>query len=256
MTDPTRQTALVTGGAGGIGAALIRRFADRGANVVVADVNPDGSILADEIGGVFVHTDVTDPTGNQKAMDTAVDRFGRLDIVVLNAGVGEPRYLDGFDPEAYRAMAAVNFDGVIYGVHAAVQAFTGQGSGAILVTASLAGISSSPFNPLYSATKHGAVGLVRSLAPAIADQGITINALCPTFIDTPILGEAAPYLKAMGLAVLEPDRVADVAEIVLAGGGTGQAWPVVPHGEPEPFPFHETPTLMVDPNQPPPEVPT
>lgn len=243
------KVALVTGGASGIGAAIARRFASGGARVVVADVDPAGETIAREIGGAFVRTDVTRRTDNIAAVRTATERFGNLDIAVLNAGIGEQGdFVDDFRPEHYRNLVSVNLDGVVYGMHAALELFTQRGSGAILATSSLAGLSESPMNPLYAATKHAVIGLVRSVAPIVADRGITVNALCPTFIDTPILGDAIPFIKDLGVSVLPPERVAEVAERVVVRGGTGQAWPVVPHGEPSPFVFPDLPSIMTDPN--------
>ena len=244
------KVALVTGGAGGIGAAIARRFASGGARVVIADVDPTGETIAREIGGAFVRTDVARRADNIAAVRTATERFGGLDIAVLNAGIGEQGgFVEDFRPEHYRDLVSVNLDGVVYGMHAALEVFTEQGSGAILATSSLAGVSESPINPLYAATKHAVIGLVRSVAPTVADRGVTVNALCPTFIDTAILGEAIPYITDLGVAVLPPERVAEVAELVLVRGGTGEAWPVVPHGEPGPFAFPELPSIMTDPNR-------
>lgn len=244
------KVALVTGGASGIGAATARRFASGGAHVVIADIDPAGETIAQEIGGAFVRTDVARRADNIAAVRTATERFGGLDIAVLNAGIGEQGgFVEDFRPEHYRALVAVNLDGVVYGMHAALEVFTEQGSGAILATSSLAGLSESPINPLYAATKHAVIGLVRSVAPIVAGQGVTVNALCPTFIDTPILGGAIPFIGDLGVAVLPAERVAEVAELVLMDGGTGQAWPVVPHGEPSPFAFPDLPSIMTDPNR-------
>lgn len=244
------KVALVTGGASGIGAAIARRFASGGARVVIADVDPAGVAVAREIDGVFVRTDVARRADNLAAVRTATECFGSLDIAVLNAGMGEQGgFVEDFRPEHYRDLVSVNLDGVVYGLHAALETFTERGAGAILATSSLAGLGESPMNPLYAATKHAVIGLVRSVAPIVADRGVTVNALCPTFIETPILGEAIPFIRDMGVAVLTPERAAEVAELVLARGGTGQAWPVVPHGEPGPVAFPDLPSIMSDPTR-------
>ena len=119
-------------------------------------------------------------------MAAATDRFGGLDLVHLNAGVTSGCGVgDDFDPALYRRAIAVNLDGVVYGIHAALPALTGRSGAQIIVTASLAGLTGLPGEPIYSANKHGVVGLVRSLGPRLlAEHGVRINALCPGFADT------------------------------------------------------------------------
>lgn len=221
------QIAVVTGGASGIGAGTARRLSARGAHVVVADRDDLGHSIAREIGGRFVHCDVSDPDDNRAMVGAALDAYGRLGIAVLNAGIGETtQFLDGFDPVAYRRMVAVNLDGVVYGMHAVLRALTAAGRrGSIIVTASLAGLAESPFTPLYSATKHAVVGLVRSIGPALAERGVTVNAICPTFVDTPMLADVVDTLRSAHLAVLDVDEVVDAVEVALASDLSGVAWP-------------------------------
>jgi NAD(P)-dependent dehydrogenase (short-subunit alcohol dehydrogenase family) len=240
------KVALVTGGASGIGAAVARRLARSGARVVIADVDTAGGhAVAARIDGLFIRTDVSRIEDNHAAVTAAVERFDRLDIAFLNAGVGgEANLVGDFDADDYHRLRAINLDGVVYGVHAARGQLAAQGHGMIIVTSSLAGLFESPVDPLYAATKHGLVGLVRSLAHIMAEQGITINALCPTVVDTPMLGEALPYIVEAGLAVVDVERVADTVDAIIADGETGQAWPVLPHGDPAPFPFPDAPDLM------------
>jgi NAD(P)-dependent dehydrogenase (short-subunit alcohol dehydrogenase family) len=240
------KVALVTGGASGIGAGVARRLAASGVRVVIADVDvAGGEAVAADVGGFFVRTDVSLLDDNEAVVAVAVDRFGRLDILVLNAGVGEGgSFVDDFQLDRYRKVRAINLDGVVYGLHAALGALTEQGGGTVIVTSSLAGLFESPFSPIYAATKHAVIGLVRSLGPVLAEKGITINAMCPTFVDTPILGDALPYLVDAGMAVLDVERVADAVEAIIADGGTGQVWTVLPHDDPAPFVFPGVPNLM------------
>ncbi|HEY2576963.1 MAG TPA: SDR family NAD(P)-dependent oxidoreductase [Streptosporangiaceae bacterium] len=219
---------LVTGGASGIGAAVARRFSGSGAHVVVADVNETaGPAIAGEIGGLFVRTDVSRAEDNEAAVRAAVAEFGGLDVVHLNAGTSGARNLgDDFDLQGYRRTLAVNLDGTVFGLRASLPVLASSGGGAIVVTSSLAGIAPATFAPVYSATKHAIIGLVRSLAPVWAESGITINAVCPGFVDTPIIDSVRDELGSLGLGIADPDEVAAAVESIVAGGQTGQAWMV------------------------------
>ena len=233
------KVVLVTGGASGIGAAVARRFARAGASVVIADVNDAaGKAVADDLAGLFVHTDVSSESDNAAVVRAAVDAFGRLDVVHLNAGMGAP---DAFGPDLdlahYRRTLGVNLDGPFFGIRAAWPVLRETG-GAIVVTSSIAGVAPAPFDPVYSATKHALIGLVRSFALAWADTRVTVNAVCPGFIDTPLIGEIRDEVTKRGYAVADPDVVAQAVEAIVAGGETGQAWIAQGGREPELVGFH------------------
>lgn len=220
---------LVTGGASGIGAAVARRFGQAGANVVVADVNEEGgTAVAAEIGGRFVPVDVAQVADNEAAVRVALDEFGGLDVVHLNAGIGGAGGAGtDFDIDRYRRTMAVNLDGVMFGLHAVLPTLASTGGGAIVVTSSLAGVAPAPFDPIYGATKHAVIGLVRSLAPVWARSGITINAVCPGFVDTAILTDAGKdMLRQNGLALADPAEVAAAVDFVATSGETGTAWTI------------------------------
>jgi len=224
MTD----VVLVTGGASGIGAAVARRFAAAGAQVVIADANePGGVALADAIGARFVRADVAIEADNEAMVDAAVRTFGRLDIVHLNAGVGGTGVGDSFDLMRYRRVMAVNLDGTTFGIRAASRVMSKAGAGAIVVTSSLAGIAATPFDPVYAATKHAVIGLVRSVAGAWAAAGskVTLNALCPGFVRTSIMpDEAWQQVAAMGYAIADATEIAATVEFIARDGRTGMAW--------------------------------
>ncbi|WP_067177256.1 SDR family NAD(P)-dependent oxidoreductase [Microtetraspora niveoalba] len=221
---------LVTGGAGGIGAAVARRFARTGARVLIADLDEAaGGALAAEIDGLFVPMDVTRERDNQAAVEAALTTFGGLDIVHLNAGTGGAG--DGFDLDSYRRVIAVNIDGTMFGIRAALPALASTGGGAIVVTSSLAGIAPNPFDPVYSASKHAIIGLVRSLAHTLSESGVTINAVCPGFVDTPMLRSIREHVLMHRLAIADPDEVAEAVQTIVQHGTTGEAW-VVQAGQP------------------------
>lgn len=237
--------ALVTGGANGIGAALARRLAGLGARVVVADVATDaGMAVADEIQGRFVWCDVGRLADNEAAVAEAVHEFGGLDIVALNAGVTTGTFLgDGFDPDRYRRAMAVNLDGVVFGVQAALAALRERGGGDIVASASLAGLDPSPVDPLYSANKAAVVALVRALGRRFAGEGIRVNGLCPGFADTPLVDELRPMLASAGIPLLDASAVVDAFMAALTSGRSGECWYVQPGRPSEPFRFPGVPGI-------------
>jgi NAD(P)-dependent dehydrogenase (short-subunit alcohol dehydrogenase family) len=242
MTETDPEVVLVTGGASGIGAAVARRFAAGGARVVIADIDQvGGAALAEQIGARFVCTDVTIEADNDAVVRTAVDEFGRLDVVHLNAGVGGAGGAgETFDLTRYRRVMAVNLDGVVFGIRAAWRVMSRAGRGAIVVTSSLAGVAPTPFDPYYSATKHALIGLVRSLAPdwTAAGSAVTLNAVCPGFVRTPILPEPAQeQIAKAGFALADPAEIAAAVEFIVRDGRTGMAWLAQAGREPELFEF-------------------
>ncbi|GAA2444849.1 SDR family oxidoreductase [Actinomadura vinacea] len=241
--DGAGKVALITGGSNGIGAAVARLLADRGVRLVLADIDDErGGALAEELGGRFVHCDVRDPSHSEAAVAAAVEAFGGLDVAFLNAGVTSGCGIeDGFDAETYRRAMAINLDGVVYGVHAALPALRARGGGDIIVTASMAGLTPTPFDPFYGANKAAVVALARALGPAYAPEGIRVNALCPSFADTAILGDMKGDLERTGFPILEVDDVVQAFGAILDGEDTGEAWFVVPGREPGPFKFRGVP---------------
>jgi NAD(P)-dependent dehydrogenase (short-subunit alcohol dehydrogenase family) len=240
------QVALITGGANGIGAAVARRLHGQGAQILIADVDTvNGEALAKELDGAFVRCDVRDPEASVRAVASAVDLFGGLDIVHLNAGVSTGCELDeDFDVEKYRRAMAINLDGVVYGVHAALPALRARGGGDIVATASMAGLTATPFDPVYGANKAAVVGLIRALGPKHVAEGIRINALCPSFAETDIL---VPLRQFLGdFPILDVSAVVDTFMAILDGGRAGECWYVVPGRTSEPFRFRGVPGPRTD----------
>jgi NAD(P)-dependent dehydrogenase (short-subunit alcohol dehydrogenase family) len=206
--------ALVTGGAGGIGRAIGRRLASEGYEVESLDLL-DGF-------------DVTD--------SAAWDSVGPVELACLNAGVltGESDVRRLRDDQ-YRRAVAVNVDGVVFGVRRLAQVMEG---GAIVVTASLAGLTGMPSDPVYSLTKHALVGFVRSVAPHL--EPVRINAVCPGIADTPMIDSQRTAFAAAGFPLVDPADVAEAVWRAATSGRSGEAWFVQPGREPAPFRF---PTL-------------
>jgi NAD(P)-dependent dehydrogenase (short-subunit alcohol dehydrogenase family) len=211
--------AIVTGGASGIGAAIVARLGVEGLEVESLDL-VDGF-------------DVSDPV--------QWERIGPVDVACLNAGVvgGGPDPAD-IDLDAYRHALAVNVDGVVLGVRRLARVM--PRGGRVVVTASLAGLVAMPDDPVYALTKHAVVGFVRSVAPALEQRGLEINAVCPGIVDTPMLpGSFRERLVGADFPLLAAAQVADAVWLALASGLSGHAWVVQPGREPIDFRFVNVP---------------
>ena len=182
------KSALITGAGSGIGRAIALEFASEGAKVLVAELNEAaGQAVVDEIGAAggearLQRCDVAKEESVQAAIQAAVDAFGRLDIMVNNAGVGR---------SDWDATLAINLSGVYYGCKHAAETMAAQGGGSIINLASilgLVGMGSSEVDP-YVAAKHGVVGLTRNFAITYAARGVRVNCLNPGFIETPMTSE-------------------------------------------------------------------
>jgi NAD(P)-dependent dehydrogenase (short-subunit alcohol dehydrogenase family) len=239
--DLTGKAALVTGGASGIGAAAVRRLAAAGAVVAVADRDEAGArAIAEEVGGLALPGDASEPDTMAMAVDVAEDAFGRLNIVLLNAGVTAGQSgVETLDLAAYRRIMGVNVDHVVFGLTAAVPALRRAGGGNIVATASLAGVVPWPGDALYTLTKHAVVGYVRAVGPTLAPEGIRVNAVCPGFADTPLIAHVKP--KFAGFPLLAPEDVVTAIESILERGEPGECWFVQPGREPAPYAFRGVP---------------
>jgi NAD(P)-dependent dehydrogenase (short-subunit alcohol dehydrogenase family) len=237
------KVALITGGASGLGRATALALAAEGVEVVVADLDEaDGRAVAEQVGGHFVAADVSDFDANVAMVAEAVDLTGGIDIAYLNAGVSSGFGIDeSFDLARYRRANGVNLDGVVFGTHAVLPALKARGGGAIVATASLAGLTSVPFDPIYAANKAAVVGLARSLGPALQGDNITYNAICPGFAESKIVDDIREILSAQGVQLIPAETVAATVLKIITGGETGEAWFVQPGREPAPFKFQRVP---------------
>ena len=212
-------TALVTGSAGGIGKAIVRKLEGEGFEVKGLDLL-DGF-------------DVTDPE--------AWEHVGSVELACLNAGVltGSEDIAQLTDDQ-YRRAVAVNVDGVVYGVRR-LDRVMAKGS-TIVVTASLAGLVGIPDDPIYGLTKHAVVGFVRSVAPQLAERGIRIQAVCPGWADTGLMTDDFKRdLGSQGYKLLRPEEVADGVWAAYQSEGTGEAWVVQSGREPLNYEFKGVP---------------
>ncbi len=219
------KVAVVTGGGSGIGLATATRLAAAGVSVAVVDLDgASAETAAIELGGFALQADVGRSDEWPGIVEAVTRRFGGIDLAHLNAGVvtGEADVTAVTD-EIYRRATGVNVDGVFFGVRAVVPAMAGRGGGSIVATASLAGLIGFSPDPVYCLTKHAVVGLVRSLGPQLADKGITINAVCPSIVDTPLIDDMREVLESSGFPLIDVDSVSTAVVDLLAGEATGEA---------------------------------
>ena len=219
-----RMRALVTGAASGIGRAIAERLDAAGYDVAALDI---------------AELDVSDPA----AWTRFAAGLDRLDVACLNAGVMTgSTSIDDLTDEQYARMLGTNVGGTVFGLRALLPALEAAG-GQVVVTASLAGLVAMPNDPIYAGTKHFLIGFVRSVAPELAARGVSINAVCPGIVDTPLLGDSGRDAPSRPRAsrCSRPEDVADAVSAALESGDTGQAWVVQPGRAPEPYRFHGVP---------------
>ena len=234
MKELDGKVAIVTGGSGGLGRGMVERFLEEGARVVVADLE-DGDFGTD---AAFARTDVADADQVQAAVDLAASQFGRLDVMVNNAGIGGSfaRFLDD-DFADFDRVIAVNIFGVMVGTQRAARYMSAHGGGAIVNITSIGGINAGPGVMAYRATKAAVIHFTQSVAIELADDNIRVNCIAPAHIPTainaamdqrvivkamqPLQRVGTPRDVAEAALFLASDRAAQITGIVLpVDGGT------------------------------------
>ena len=237
------RVALVTGAASGIGAATAKRIAGEGGSVVIADIqDAAGGDVAEALNGEggaahYVHLDVTDEQGWTDAVAATLDRFGRLDVLVNNAGIGDTEPLEVTTLATWDKVVAITQTSVFLGMKAAADALKASGHGSVVNISSMYGIVGSGVSPAYHAAKGAVRLLTKTVALAWAKEGVRVNSVHPGYIDTPILGDTdrgmlvgatpmgrlgQPEEIAAMIAFLASDDASFVtgAEFVVDGGYT------------------------------------
>lgn len=226
------RASLVSGAASGIGRAIAERLVQEGRSVLAVDLNPDPNGPGEPFAA-----DLTTREGNRAAVDAALERFGRLDEVVANAGFQHVASVEEFPEDRWDALVALLLTSPFLLAKYAWPSLRAAGDGRFLAVASVHGLVASPFKAGYVAAKHGVLGLVKTLALEGAEHGISASALCPGFVRTPIVdAQLEAQARATGVPVervledvllapqalkrlLEPAEVAEVAAFLLGPGG-------------------------------------
>ncbi|MEY2610780.1 MAG: hypothetical protein RLZZ128_1429 [Actinomycetota bacterium] len=257
------RVVIVTGAGSGMGAAFARRLAADGAHVVVNDIDETGAgRVAEEVGGEVAVFDVADPSSFDAAVDRIVAHHGRLDVLINNAGIAPPRdearvmlnyenqakrmegrvgdmvpvdYTVGMSDEQWDRMIRIHLYGTFHGTRAALRHMTPQRSGSIVNISSILGLRPAAGAPHYSAAKAGIIALTKSVAQEVAPFGVRVNAVCPGWVDTPLL---APFDEITRAAIVmqtpigrmaRPEELAEVVRF-LAGPESsycvGEVFPV------------------------------
>jgi 3-hydroxybutyrate dehydrogenase len=227
------EAALVTGAAGGIGRAIAERLGADGWDVLAVDVAPDENGPGEPFAA-----DLATREGNRAAVEAALERFGRLDALIPNAGFQHVSPVEEFDEDRWDALLALLLTSPFLLARYAWSALRASGNGRIVVVASVHGLVASPFKAGYVAAKHGVLGLVKALALEGAEQGIRASAVCPGYVRTPLVEtQVADQARAHGISedrvledvilapqalkrLLEPSEVADAVAYLLGPGGS------------------------------------
>ncbi len=240
MKQLNDKVAIVTGGASGIGKAIVELFVKEGAKVVVADLNEKlGNDLINSLGDadvIFIKADASSAEDNKKIVEAAIENFGALHIAVNNAGIGgEANPVADLSIEGWKKVIDINLNGVFYGMHYQIPEIEKVG-GSIINMASILGAVGFAQSSAYVAAKHGVVGLTKSAGWEYATKGVRINAIGPGFISTPLVddnfdADTLKYLETQH-AFQRLGKPEEVAELTLwlasdkASFVTGSYYPV------------------------------
>jgi NAD(P)-dependent dehydrogenase (short-subunit alcohol dehydrogenase family) len=222
-TSLSGKVALVTGGASGIGAACVKELVRAGATVVIADRSLDtAKKLAGELGAAVeaVDVDVSDESSCKRMVEFAVRHFGKLDIAVNNAGVGNPdrARVAELSFEKWRYLMNINLDGVFLSLKAEIPAMLAAGGGSIVNIASVMGTVAVAGASAYVTSKHGLVGLTKAAALDYAKDGIRVNSVAPGYVDTPMLANRTAEQRAEIASRHPVDRIATPQEVAAVVG--------------------------------------
>jgi len=248
MKNNTNKCAIVTGGASGIGHAIVQVLAADGYDIVIADINEkEGIQAAKEVNGLFVQVDLTDRQSCRFLIDKSIDHYGRVDVLVNNAGFQHVSPLEDFDENKWDQMIALMLTAPFLLTKYVWPYMKAQHWGRVVNIASVHGLVGSPYKAGYVSAKHGLLGLTRTGALEGGEHGITVNALCPGYVRTPLVEmQIADQAKSHGInedevvekvmlnsiaikRMIEPNEVAEIVRYLCSNNAksiTGASWTI------------------------------
>lgn len=248
MKNNTNKCTIITGGASGIGRSITQVLASEGYEIVIADINKeDGIKTAKEVGGLFVQADLTNRQSCRSLIDKTIDRYGRVDILVNNAGFQHVSPLEDFSEDKWDQMIALMLTAPFLLTKYVWPYMKAQQWGRVVNIASVHGLVASPYKVAYTSAKHGLLGLTRTGALEGGEHGITVNALCPGYVRTPLVEEQiADQAKSHGISedkvvetvmfkstvikrMIEPGEIAELVRYLCsehASSVTGASWTI------------------------------
>ena len=208
------KVAIITGGAGGIGVAAAERFLQEGAYVLLVDLDEDAlAETCTRLGSnrvSYLVGDVTQAADNQAMVDTATQRYGGLDVFLANAGIeGDVASLLDYPEQRFDELMAINVKGPFLGLRAAIPAMRRRGGGSVIITSSIAGLTGAPRLAPYATSKHAVIGLMRSAAKEFAPEGIRVNTVNPSPVNTRMMRSIEQGLS--------PDEPEQAVQVLTAG---------------------------------------
>ena len=208
------KVAIITGGAGGIGAAAAERFLQEGAYVLLVDLDEDAlAETCTRLGSnrvSYLVGDVTQAADNQAMVDTATQRYGGLDVFLANAGIeGDVASLLDYPEQRFDELMEINVKGPFLGLRAAIPAMRRRGGGSVIITSSIAGLTGAPRLAPYATSKHAVIGLMRSAAKEFAPEGIRVNTVNPSPVNTRMMRSIEQGLS--------PDEPEQAVQVLTAG---------------------------------------
>lgn len=216
------KVALITGAAGGQGEAEARRFATEGATVILADIQPEGEAVAEDLvadghEAMFVELDVTEQTQWESCLATIEERYGGLDILVNNAGITGKESIDEETLAGWNEIIEVNQTGTFLGLKTALPVIADSGGGAVVNTASIWGLVGTGDSFAYQASKGALRVMTKNAAIAYADRGVRVNAVCPGVVETPMTEGRDRLIEFITerTPMSRPGQPAEVADVVL-----------------------------------------